>query len=120
MASGPASVLERVDDLEAERRVDARVTVDDIKIDVTMTRGSTTSEPTVLTPLLGQLAGRQATMIYDADGRIRQLDTAGPSNIVLDDSLKVLVGSVFGMSNTQVTPPKAAAAVPLAKSSFCG
>jgi hypothetical protein len=54
----------------------------------------------VLTPLLGQLAGRQATMIYDADGRIRQLDTAGPSNIVLDDSLKVLVGSVFGINGT--------------------
>jgi len=84
----------------AERRVDARVTVDDIKIDVTMNRGSTTSEPTVLTPLLGQLAGQQATMIYDADGRIRQLDTAGPSNIVLDDSLKVLVGSVFGINGT--------------------
>ena len=63
----------------AEQGVDARVTVDDIKIDVTMNRGSTTSEPTVLTPLLGQLAGRQATVIYDADGRIRQLDTAGPS-----------------------------------------
>ena len=27
-------------------------------------------------------------------------------------------GMVFGMSNTVVTPPKAAAAVPLAKSSF--
>jgi hypothetical protein len=29
-------------------------------------------------------------------------------------------GIVFGMSNTVVTPPKTAAAVPLAKSSLCG
>ena len=29
-------------------------------------------------------------------------------------------GMVFGMSNTVVTPPNAAAAVPLAKSSLCG
>jgi hypothetical protein len=31
-----------------------------------------------------------------------------------------MVGGVFGMSKTVVTPPNAAAAVPLAKSSFCG
>jgi hypothetical protein len=29
-------------------------------------------------------------------------------------------GIVFGMSNTVVTPPNAAAAVPLAQSSLCG
>ena len=29
-------------------------------------------------------------------------------------------GIVFGMSNTVVTPPNAAAAVPVAKSSLCG